>query len=158
MTGISYYELTTRFTDEVTKMPVSAEDTFYQEKQIGGRCSVHSMNAFAGGQVVDIPELFRFNNSLQKEVFTRKGFLGQGQSDTDALKAFGVYLETVQDLDTCGVSHSIVKSFIESNKRAFDLPKDSSMNIVEGSYSVRQRKNPRINQIGRTYKKKCNKP
>jgi hypothetical protein len=124
----------TRFTDGVTKAPVDAEDPFYQEKQVGGQCSVHSMHGFSGGRIVDITELFKFNNKMQKEVFTRKKFIGEGESDTDALKAFGVYLETVEDLDKCGVSHSVVKSFIESNKKIFDLPDDSSMNIVEGPY------------------------
>lgn len=131
-----------RLTDEVTKKPVSETDPFYQEKQSGGKCSVHSMDAFAGSKAVDITDLMRVNNETQKELFGKAGLLGLGQSDVQVLKTNGVYLETLKDLDDNGVNPGTIKSYLEKHKNEFNLSKDCSIDLTEGAFEA-----PEMDQV-----------
>lgn len=129
-----------RLTDEVTKKPVSESNPFYQEKQSGGKCSVHSMNAFAGTKIVEINELFKLNNDVNKKALEAIGMLGpripdienQRLSDIEALKENHLYLGTLEDLDQDGAEPIVVKSYLETYKNKFGLPSDCSINSTQG--------------------------
>lgn len=129
----TYYEATPlktgvpRFTSETTKKPVSEINPFYHEKQNGGKCSIHSMDAFAGRQVVNIPNLLKVNNDTQKAIFANIGIL-----DINFLKVGGFYLENLAGIDAHGVNPASMKSYIEKYKDEFNLPKDSIINVKEG--------------------------
>jgi len=158
----TYYEATPlkkgviRLTDETTRTPVLEKDPFYQEKQNGGKCSVHSLDAFAGTKIVNIPDFLKINNDTQKEIFEKIGMLGRGISDIHVLKANGVYLDKIEDLDVAGVNPAILKAYLEKYKeKLFYLPKDCSIIVTEGHltssdiqkemYNIQ--KNPTLNRL-----------
>jgi hypothetical protein len=114
---------------------MSLELQIYQEQQSGGKCSVHSINAFAGGRVVDIGELFAVNTAVQQIALQGAG--GQPATIQD-LKNAGVYVSTLAELDAKGVSGNVIKSYIEKNKNNFYLSNDSSIKICEGRYASQE--------------------
>src|SRR5690348_2106614 len=77
----NYYEATTpvgeptRYTNVSTPGPVFQGKPFYQEKQKGGRCGIHSMGAFRGGPLEDHEQLIALNNKVQKEAALAMGIV-----------------------------------------------------------------------------------
>lgn len=121
-----------------TPGPVSKVNAFYQEKQSGGKCSLHSMNAFMGKQGVTVEKIIPFNNQIEKEAAI--GLCGDWGTDHTnpvnfqvAKQALGMTVNNISQLDQKGITPKVVQKYLEKNKESFNLPKDAEIKITEGA-------------------------
>ena len=121
-------------TDKDTTAPVLACQHFYQEKQQPKKCTLHSMNHFAGRHVIgDITKLFQFNNEYWKKTWSKAW--GEEVSEEqliNLIKEQNRYLEKLEDMEKegGGFSTSIALLYMQQYREEFDLPKSNKMQVI----------------------------
>ena len=123
-------------TDQDTIAPVSASQLFYQEMQQPKKCTLHSMNHFAGRHVIDnVTRLFQINNQ-----YWRKLFSSEEMSEDELIglmKRHRCYLEKLEDMEgeNGGLSARAALLYMQEYPKEFGLRKSNKMQAIYGSQS-----------------------
>jgi hypothetical protein len=127
----NYYSLPGgRFTNETTLGPIASTEAFYQERQNGLKCSLHSLNAFAGHNVVDFSALAKANNDF---------YIEKEHVEPDFVKQH-LQLENIDDLDkrSSPLGAYAIAYFISQNKQLFHLPDTCRIEALVASPSFKK--------------------
>lgn len=132
-----YYETPQGLTNATTIIPVSSSEFFYQERQQGNLCVLHSLNAFAGKAVINFSHLAKFNNDWYVKKFdkdtARRRSVGL-PADPYIQEMLDKYhlIHKIEDLITSvknALDIYIVSDYINQNKQLFHLPREYQVKV-----------------------------
>jgi hypothetical protein len=138
-----------QFTNQTTVAPASPDEPFYQEvqkktvkddlaHQTKKHCVLHSLNIFAGRNIVDVPKYVEMNNTHWIEAYKphAEEMLGKDGDLIGFLKVAKLYKTCTHDIQEGGIGGPLItKKYIEQNRKDFSLPPTSTMIVVQQAMS-----------------------
>lgn len=111
-------------TNTPTMHPVSASQAFYHEQQEGSKCSLHSLNAFAGQNIIDFSQLAKVNNDYYLRQYSPI-------MPRQSIEKF-FFITKIADVNFSkdAVRPHVLSAYIDQNKKLFHLPFQCQLQII----------------------------